>query len=423
MSLSKTQLSRLNELLADAVKRPFYEERMKGIELPIQSRADFEKLPLLTKDELVRSSDAGDDASRHLVGRCFDLPLRDYSRLHQTSGTKGHPMVVMDTASDWNWWLRCWGHVLDAGEVTSSDVAMMAFSFGPFIGFWTANDSLVQRGALVVPGGGLSTDSRLRMILDHRCTVVCCTPTYALHLATAAERLGIRLDRSDVRLVIVAGEPGGSIASIRSRISEAWGATVLDHAGGSEIGAWGFGSPDGRGLHVIESEFIAEVLHIDHEHPNGTAVDLGQQGELVLTNLGRTGGPAIRYRTGDVVRPVWDHEYATDFVWLDGGVLGRSDDMFVIRGVNLFPSSLEAIIREVSPASEFRIVVEKISEMDQVSVQIEGGSGSNLRETLEHLFKERLAMRIDVEIVHEDALPRFEAKAKRVVDRRGKELP
>ena len=138
--------------------------------------------------------------------------------MHQTSGTSGWPMPVLDTADDWRWWIECWQFVLDAAEVTSDDIAMMAFSFGPFIGFWTANDALLERGVLVIPGGGMTSEARLQMIVDHDCTVVCCTPTYALHLASVAQNRKIDLAGSRVSRIIVAGEPGGSRSQPSDRL-------------------------------------------------------------------------------------------------------------------------------------------------------------------------------------------------------------
>ncbi len=325
-------------------------------------------------------------------------------------------MAVLDTPEDWKWWLRCWDHVLDAAGVTSSDVAMMAFSFGPFIGFWTANDALVQRGAMVIPGGGVSSENRIRMIQDHACTVVCCTPTYALHLVAVAEKLGVSLADSSVTRVIVAGEPGGSVASIRTRIEQAWGARVVDHAGASEVGAWGFGSADGKGIHVIETEFIAELLQFDDDHPEGKEAPDGEEAELVLTSLGRFGGPAIRYRTGDVVRGYRKHDQPSPFLWLDGGVLGRADDMMVIRGVNVFPSSIEAIVREIAATTEFRMIASSVAEMDQLEIEIE--SDQEVARRLGLLLRDRLALRIGVTPVAEGSLPRFEAKSRRWIDRR-----
>ncbi len=409
LDLQLNQLDRLNQLLLQIQQRPFYRERLSAVELPLRSLHEFREVPLLTKADLVPRS-AGQP------GRIFDLPRSSYCRLHQTSGTSGFPISVLDTADDWQWWMRCWDHVLDAAEVSSQDIAMMAFSFGPFIGFWTANDALLRRGAMVIPGGGMSSEQRLQMICDQRCSIVCCTPTYALHLAAVADGCGIKLSETVVRRIIVAGEPGGSIPAIRARIEQAWSATVVDHAGASELGAWGFGSADGTGLHVIETEFIAELLRFDDQNPGGVPVDDGDLAELVLTNLGRIGGPAIRYRTGDIVRGYRQHSQPCSFLWLAGGVVGRADDMIVVRGVNIFPSSIEAIIREILPSNEFRIVVSRCEQMDQMDIEIEATEPMAAR--LSNLLRDRLALRVDVQAVPCGTLPRFEAKARRFVDRR-----
>ena len=407
--IERHQLKRINALIDHVRDRPFYRERFADIDLPLTSLGDLTQLPCLTKQELVGSS-PGQPA------KIFDRSRKDYTRLHQTSGTRGYPMPVLDTAEDWQWWIRCWDHVLEAAQVTSADIAMMAFSFGPFIGFWTANDALVSRGAMVVPGGGMTSVQRLQMIRDHRCTVVCCTPTYALHLAAVAEKSNIILSTNQVSKIIVAGEPGGSIGAVRQRIEQAWQATVIDHAGASELGAWGFGSSDGRGLHVVETEFIAELLRFDNDHPDGIPVDDGEDAELVVTNLGRVGGPAIRYRTGDIVRGYRKHDHPCKFMWLRGGVFGRADDMIVVRGVNIFPSSIEAIVRELEPTAEFRVILSRQNEMDQLELEIETDpSGS---ERLKDILRDRLAMRVPVRTVARNSLPRFEAKARRLDDRR-----
>lgn len=413
-ALVSWQLERLNRLLVELAKQPFYEPRLRDIRLPLRSIDQLDELPLLNKTDL-----AGEQ--RGQAAKIFSRPHADYTRFHQTSGTSGHPLPVLDTPSDWQWWLACWQYVLDAADVAETDVAMMAFSFGPFIGFWTAHDALVQRGAMVVPGGGMSSESRLRMIADHGCTLLCCTPTYALHLAAVAERLKIDLPASTITRVIVAGEPGGSIPSVRRRMEQAWGAKVIDHTGASEVGAWGFGSPDGQGIHVIEAEFIAELLNFDDPDPGGRPAAEGETAELVLTNLGRFGGPAIRYRTGDLVRGFRDHDQPCRFLWLEGGVLGRSDAMLVIRGVNVFPSSIEAIVREVEGTAEFRITASRHDEMDQLDVEVETSpaGAADLTQT----FRDRLGMRVEVRAVAAGTLPRFEAKARRWVDEREQTQP
>ena len=409
--IESVQLRRLNQVLLAASKNPFYRDRLGSLQMPLTSLDQLAELPLISKSDLVADS-PGDP------GRIFSLPKESYTRFHQTSGTSGHPMPVLDTPDDWRWWLDCWRHVLHAADICESDVAMMAFSFGPFIGFWTASDALVRAGALVIPGGGMSSEARLQMIVDHRCTVVCCTPTYALHLITVAEKLSIDLRNTAVTRLIVAGEPGGSAPAIRARIQDGWNATVIDHSGASEMGAWGFGSQDGKGLHVIETQFIAERLCFDESNPGGRPASEGKEAELVLTGLGRLGGPAIRYRTGDIVRGTQQHDHPCRFLFLDGGVLGRSDDMMVIRGVNVFPSSIESIIRRLDPTVEFRMIVTKCGEMDTLAVEAEL-SESRCGELAE-LFQNRLAMRVDVTPVVVGSLPRFEAKSKRLVDRREK---
>jgi phenylacetate-CoA ligase len=409
--IESVQLQRLNQVLRAASENPFYRDRLGSLRLPLRSLDDLSELPLVSKSDLVADS-PGDP------GRIFSLPRESYTRFHQTSGTSGHPMPVLDTADDWRWWLNCWQHVLHAADVLSTDVAMMAFSFGPFIGFWTACDALVRAGALVIPGGGMSSEARLQMIIDHRCTLVCCTPTYALHLIAVADKLSIDLKSTSVTRLIVAGEPGGSVPAIRSRIEAGWNATVIDHSGASEIGAWGFGSRDGAGLHVIETEFIAERLCFDELNPKGRPASDGEEAELVLTGLGRLGGPAIRYRTGDSVRGTHQHDHPCRFLFLDGGVLGRSDDMMVIRGVNVFPSSIESIIRSLDPTAEFRMVVTKRGDLDRLAVEAEL-TESQCGELAE-MFQKRLAMRVDVSPVAPGSLPRFEAKSNRLVDRRKK---
>ena len=409
--LESIQLQKLNRVLQAAREQPFYKNRLHDTSLPVQRLSELTQLPLTLKTELP----AGEPG---LPAKIFGLPRERYSRMHQTSGTSGWPMPVYDTSDDWDWWIHCWQFVLDAADVTPADVAMMAFSFGPFIGFWTANDALVQRGAMVVPAGGMTSEARLQMIFDHRCTLVCCTPTYALHLASVAADKNLNLPASTVSRIIVAGEPGGSVPAIRQRIEEAWGARVIDHSGASEIGAWGFGSVDGTGLHIVETEFIAELLQFDDQNPKGREVPDGEEAELVLTNLGRLGGPLIRYRTGDIVRAYRKHDYDCSFLWLDGGVLGRVDDMMVIRGVNVFPSSIEAIVREIDATTEFRIVATNKDEMDQLAVEVELGDQDVRR--LSDLLRDRLAMRVQVDQVPIGSLPRFQAKARRLVDQRGR---
>ncbi len=410
--LQAYQLERLQELLAEVMpKNAFYQELYGCKELKIESLEDWSQLPLLDK-KAIQGDSKTDFAAHHTFERSV------YNRLHRTSGTRGRPMIVLDTTDDWQWWLDTWQYVWDAAQVTLRDTIFMAFSFGPFIGFWSAFEAAVQRGLKVVPGGGLTTAARLDLLKASGSSVLCCTPTYALHLAEEALRSGIDPRRMGIRTIIVAGEPGGSIPTVRTRIQSVWDATVVDHAGATEVGPWGCGTPGGRDLWVIESEFIAEFLPIEAS-PNVDMLpnnSIPQLYELVLTSLGRAGAPALRFRTGDIVTPILAPAHRCNFVRLVGGILGRADDMLIIRGVNVFPSSIEAILREFDSVSEFRIIATKRGEMDHLVVEVEDSRHEPHR--IEDQFAIQLGLRIEVKDCEDGSLPRTDGKANRFIDQR-----
>ena len=410
-ALQQHQLTRLNQLLTEILPaNEFYRKKLAGIDLPLSSLDQLAELPMTYKDEL-----AGNSSNSHAAN--LTHPIEQYVRFHRTSGTQGRPMVVLDSETDWQWWIDTWQFVLDAADVTPADRVLMAFSFGPFIGFWSANDAIAQRGAMVIPGGGLSSLGRLDLVETSQATVLCCTPTYALRLAEVAEENQIQVADTSVNRVIVAGEPGGSIPSIRQRIEDVWQARVIDHSGASEIGPWGYADAEGRGLHVVESEFVAEF----HSLETGQDAKDGEVAELILTTLGRSGCPVIRYRTGDLVRPTWSHGGDNQFVLLAGGVIGRADDMLVIRGVNIFPSSVEQILRGFPEVVEYRITARHDGEMDRLSVEIEDHLEQPDRVAKE--LHRRLALHVDVTAVSLGSLPRFEGKGRRFVDLRRSDQP
>jgi phenylacetate-CoA ligase len=406
-SLARWQLDRLSDLLRKILPHNrFYSAKLAGIDLPLKTLADLDNLPFTHKDELVGSGHHSDFAAN------LTYPVEQYTRFHRTSGTRGHSLVVLDTPGDWQWWIDTWQYVLDAAEIGPEDRIFMAFSFGPFIGFWSAFDAAAARGAMVVPGGGLSTVARLEMIRSHGLTALFCTPSYALHMAQVAEENQIEIGSLEVRRIIVAGEPGGSIPAMRDQIERAWNARVIDHGGASEIGPWGYADAEQRGMHVIESEFIAEFFSVE----SGGHAGEGELAELVLTTLGRAGSPAIRYRTGDLVRPTWKTAGDNRFVLLDGGVLGRADDMMIIRGVNIFPSSIEQILRSFPEVIEYRMTASRVGQMDSLSVEVEDRLDKPQRIAKE--LQLRLGLHVEVRAVPTGTLPRFEAKGKRFVDQR-----
>lgn len=401
------RLERLQRMLAEvAASNPFQRARLGPMPaaMPrVASAEDFRRLPLCAKAEL-----AADARENPPFGSNLTYPLERYARYHQTSGTTGEPLRILDTAESWEWWLRCWAKVLDACGVTGADRAFFAFSFAPFIGFWSAFDAVSRRGALTVPGGGADSSRRLRILLDTGCTVLFCTPTYALHLAETARREGIDLAASAVRCLVLAGEPGGSIPAVRRRIEEAWGAAPYDHAGASEIGAYGIPCPQGRGLFVNEEEFIAEALDPQTLEP----VEEGADGELTLTNLGRACSPAIRYRTGDIVRA----RRTAEGLLLEGGILGRCDEMILVRSVNLYPAAIEEVIRRAAGAAEFRITARREGQMDEVEIELEASAAVCAEVGRE--IRNAFGIRAPVLSLDQGALPRWEAKARRFRDLR-----
>lgn len=405
-ALRAWQLERLNKLLIEVIpSNRFYVEKLGKLVRPLVSLDQLAEMPFTFKEELVTAPAHGEFAAN------LTYPLERYVRYHHTSGTRGRPMPVLDTAEDWEWWVETWQYMLDAAEVRAGDRAILAFSFGPFIGFWSAHDASVERGLMVIPTGGMSSRARLEMMRTCEATVLFCTPSYALHLTEVAHENQIEPRSLKVRKIIVAGEPGGSVPATRQRIENAWNAQLTDHAGASEVGPWGF-SRDDRGLHIIESEFIAEFLSI----ATGENARDGELSELVLTSLGRRGSPLIRYRTGDLVRPRFNAPGDCRFVLLEGGVLGRADNMLVVRGVNVFPSSIEHILRGFPEVIEFRVTASKAGAMDSLAVEVEDRLGQPERIARE--LQLRLGLKIEVQTVPVGTLPRFEGKGKRFVDRR-----
>jgi phenylacetate-CoA ligase len=335
--------------------------------------------------------------------------------VHQTSGTTGVPLRWLDTQASWDWWLRCWQFVLAGAGLGPTDRIFFPFSFGLFVGFWAGFEGARALGALAIPGGGQDTAQRLATLDTLGATALCCTPSYALHLAQAARERGMDPARSGIRVTVHAGEPGAGIPSVRARIQEAWGASAYDHAGMTEIGAYGYECEAQAGLHVNESEFIAEVIDPVTSAPAAA-------GELVLSNLGRSGSPLLRYRTGDRVRVAGAPcACGRTFLRLEGGILGRVDDMIVVRGVNVFPAALEGIIRRFPAVDEFMIEVFRREEMDELRLLLEvgDGAGAELTGRVQEAVRIELGIRVDTVPVPARSLPRWELKARRLVRRTG----
>jgi phenylacetate-CoA ligase len=400
-------------------KNRFYTEKFKasGINNPddINSWEDFYKLPFTKKSEL-----AQDQEQNGPYGNNVTYSLDKYVRLHQTSGTTGKPLKQLDTEESWDWQAKTWAYAFKGAGVTEWDKVFFPFSFGPFVGIWAAFEGARKIGAISIPGGGQDTNTRINSILELKPTVMVSTPSYALRLAEAALQRGIDLAQSSIQKTIHAGEPGASIPSTKKKLEQAYGGKCYDQHGLTEVGSLSFGCQMRNGsTHVVESEFITEVINPE----TGRHCADGESGELVLTNIGRWGMPNFRYCTGDrVIANRSRCDCGRSFVRLVGGVLGRVDDMLIIKGVNVFPSALENIIRGYPEVAEFMFEVRKVKEMDDLKLKLEIDetqySAEKIKEVLRAIVEEirnKLQIRVETEHCTAGSLPRFDLKARRLV--------
>lgn len=409
--LAHLQLTALNRLVAAiGPTNRFYRGKLAAAAglAGFRSLAEFSaRMAFTTKDELAR-----DQIENPPYGSTLTYPQETYTRYHQTSGTSGRPIIWLDNNESWQWLLDNWREIWKSAGAQPGDAAFFAFSFGPFLGFWTAFDSGQQLGLRTIPAGGMSSSERVRFLLARRPRILCCTPTYALRLADVARQEGFDLRDSGVQCVMVAGEPGGSVPEVRARIEQSWpGARVVDHHGMTEVGPVSFGDPaDPTRLRIMHDRYFAEVLQPGTNDP----VAPGESGEFVLTTLGRAACPLLRYRTGDLVRAIAvPGEDPARFV-LAGGILGRVDDMVIVRGVNLYPAAMDAAIRAHGGVREYQVEIDQRSTLPEVRVRFEaideaGLASADLAKHLRVAFQ----MRIEVEKVANGVLPVFEFKARR----------
>jgi len=381
--------------------------RDAGVDASIGSLHEFrQRCPFTTKNQL-----AADHAAHPPYGSNLSFPFDQYTRYCQTSGTTGQPMRWLDTPDSWRAMLDYWARVYDAAGCARGERVFFAFSFGPFLGFWTAFEAATALGMLAIPGGGMTSSARLATIYANHAATLCCTPTYAIHLGQALARSDHDPAASPLRRIIVAGEPGGSVPAVRQRIETLWpGARVVDHHGLTEVGPVSFEPADHPGcLRIIDDAYLHEVIDPD----TGEPAPPGSEGELVLTTLRRTACPLLRYRTGDLVRPD-----PADPALLVGGVLGRIDDMVTVRGVNVYPAAIDHLVRQHPGVAEYRVAIQESEAMTELSIELEATEAQNaepLAAAVAAGIRDALQLRVDVRAVKPDTLPRFELKAKRWV--------
>jgi phenylacetate-CoA ligase len=413
------QFKKLRALLEKVyASNPFYRNKYgrMGIQSEhIRSMEDLSKLPFLTKKELEQ-----DQENHPFFGTNLTEPLENYVQYHQTSGTTGKPLKLLDTKESWDWRGRVACYILKGAGVKRGDRILFPFNFGPYTAFWVIYEGAYKIGALIIPTGGWNSIQRLESIIENRATVIPTTPTYALALARAAEENGIDLASSAVRSLLLTGEPGGLIPHIRAKLERTWNARCFDYIGLTEVGTWGFQcTEEPNGVHILESEFIAEIL----DPQTGSPVPEGEVGELILTNLGKSCMPAIRYRTGDLVKVKKGLcPCGRTFRVLEGGVLGRKDEMVVIRGVNVFPNALANLVeKNIEPGEDYLIEIFEEKGVNEIRIKIEineVGRKESLQNSIRDEIKRRLNLRVEVEAVPIGTLPKFEFKVKRFLDRR-----
>jgi phenylacetate-CoA ligase len=417
-ALDALQAGRLAALARALAGNRFYRAKFAAAGLSpadLRSPADLARLPFTTKAELT-----ADQAEHPPYGTNHSEPPERYCRLHQTSGTSsGRPLRVLDTAEGWSNLVGFWESGFRLMGLRPGDRLFFPFSFGPFLGFWTAFEAGCRLGYLTLTGGGMGSVARLRFLIDNGVTSVFCTPTYALRLAEVAAREGIDLPASPVRMLVVAGEPGGGIPATRRRIESAWGARLFDHNGLTETGPIGvecIANP--LGIHVLETYHLVEVIDPD----SGRPVSRGEEGELVVTTLCRPATPLLRYRTGDLVRlDPRPCPCGRVLKRLDGGVRGRVDDMITLRGNNVHPSALQAILHRFAEVVEHRLEVDRGGTLAVLRIEVElaPGADAGVLARIDQAIRAELLFRAELRAVPPGSLPRPEMKAQRLLRKNG----
>jgi phenylacetate-CoA ligase len=419
------QLKKFQRILEWAYdKSPFYRKLYQDAGLEpgdIRALEDIRKVPKIEKD-MMREVQQREPFP---YGDMLSVPLEQVTVFRQTSGTTGIPVYQADTWQDWEWFSESWCYILYAQGYRDTDRVFIPFGYNIFIAFWAGHYAAEKLGCEVVPGGVLDTQARILKMQELKCNAFMATPTYVLGMADAAiNKLGIDPARDlSIQKITVAGEPGGSIPTTKKRMEEAWGAKVYDHIGATEIGAWSYECTEQPGgLHVNEALFLVEIEDIE---TGEIITEPGREGKMIITALDRIAKPCIRFDSKDVIR--WaDYECGCGrtFRLIDGGVVGRADDITKVKGVLLAPTAIEEVVRSLSElGDEYEVVVSKRGDIDNILLKIEilpGKEGE--QESILFRLKDQLRVKTNlgyqIEVHPFGSLPRYEVKAKRFKDLR-----
>lgn len=405
---------------------PFYRRLYQEAGLEpgdIKSFEDIRKVPQIEKAMLREVQ----ERRPFPYGDILAVPLEQVTAFRQTSGTTGVPVYQADTWQDWEWWMESWCYILYAQGYRATDRVFIPFGYNVFVAFWAAHYAAEKLGCEVVPGGVLDTEARILKMHELRCTAFMATPTYVLSMAgIAMNKLGIDpASNLFVQRITCAGEPGASIPTTKNRMEQAWGAKVYDHVGATEIGAWGYECTEHpRGLHVNEAFFLVEIEDLDTGEPITTP---GKEGKMVITALDRIAKPCIRFDSKDVIK--WADRRCScgrTFRLIDGGVLGRADDITKVKGVLLAPTAIEEVVRSFSElGNEYQVILSKNGEVDDILLKVEVVPGKEPeQETILARLRNRLRLQTNLnyrlEVHLYGSLPRYEVKASRFRDLREK---
>jgi len=422
-ALEEFQSQRLCALVRFLARRnSYYRERFRKEELEATSfrgLADLHRLPFSEKKHL----------QEILETTRPSLPNRDLLRWHQTSGTSGTPTRFPDSRRDWVAYSDLAASALYAMGVRREDTALAAFSYGPHIAFWSYLSGLDRIGTTVVAAGGLTSEARVRLLLDYKVSVLLGTPNYTMHLAAVARAMDVDLETEcQVRLIVTSAEPHPM--ELKQKLRDCWGAAVYDRIGSTETGGIAFECPANPNVyHLQENYLIAEILDQNHR-----PVAPGEDGELIITTLFRQAMPLIRFRTGSIVRraPGESCLCGRSFLSLQatqtGVVVRRIDDLRKVRGILISPTEIERIVQEESHLGEhYQVILHTRDHSDEVTLTVESLPNTSpaqlqkMKRGLGKKFQERLLLRFNVEIVEYGSLPRRADKAQKIIDQR--EIP
>jgi phenylacetate-CoA ligase len=360
-------------------------------------------------------------------GDALCVPLDEVTEFRQTSGTTGNPIYQPDTWRDWEWWSECWSTLLWAQGYRPHDRVFIPFGYNIFVAFWAGHYACEKIGCETVPGGVLDTKARILKIEELKPTAMMATPTYVLGMAdTARDKMGIDPTALGIKRITCAGEPGALIPATKKRMEEAWNAKVFDHAGATEIGAWGFEcEAQPGGLHINEAMFLTQVEDIE---TGQLITEPGRRGKLVITALDRIAQPCVRFDSKDIVEfSDRQCECGRTYRLVKGGVIGRADDITKVKGVLLAPSAIEDVVRSFEGFSdEYEVVVEKKGDVDHISLKVElteeaAPMAAELKAKLQTELRLKTNLGYEILVHPYGTLPRYEVKAKRFKDLRKKE--